>query len=73
LIDPLAAVLGDLAVVLAKLPADRPLALLLETSSANDCACLSGRTPFAWTCGRNSRKSRRNAASEKQVPSDGFL
>lgn len=71
--DPLAAVLGDLAVVLAKLPADRPLALLLETSSANDCACLNGRTPFAWICGRKSRKSRRNAASAQRVPSDGFL
>jgi len=72
LIDPLAAVLGDLAVVLAKLQADRPLALL-ETSSANDFTCLNGRAPFARICGRKPHKSRRNAASEKPVSSDGFL
>lgn len=41
----LASVLGDLAVVLAKLPTDRPLALLLETSSAIE----EQRLVEAWT------------------------
>lgn len=48
LIDPLAAVLGDLAVVLAKLPADRPLALLLETSSAIEEQRLVEAWAEAW-------------------------
>jgi len=46
--DPLAAVLKDLAVVLAKLPADRPLALVLETGSAIEEQQLAEAWTEAW-------------------------